>query len=113
LRHPFQVGLFEAKDKELPRLVAAWSERDRAHSALRSDHEVIDSTAAARALVLELVLSYGASRDLFNACAVLGRLTAERGGSPTLATIALEGAHEAVGPTDDAAWLEPARAALA
>ena len=51
-------------------------------------------------------------RDLYNACAVLGRLIAARGGSPTLAAATIDAAHAALGG-GDAAWLAPARGALA
>jgi hypothetical protein len=93
-------------------IVAAWCERDHARALLPADHEIIDSTHATRALVVERLLGPGDGRDLYNACAVLGRLIAERGGSPTLATATIDGAHEAMGG-GDVAWLIPARAALA
>jgi len=93
-------------------LLAAWCERDHARALLPVDHRIIDSTHAARALVVEQLLAATHGRDLYNACAVLGRLIAERGGSPTLAAATIDAAHAALGG-GDAPWLAPARAALA
>lgn len=93
-------------------LLAAWCERDHARALLPVDHEIIDSTHAARALVVERLLGSVHGRDLYNACAMLGRLMAARGGSPTLAAATIDAAHAALGG-GDVAWLAPARAALA
>jgi hypothetical protein len=93
--------------------VETWCDFDHARAVVPSDHEVIDSTVAPRALVLDLAERGPAlERDLFNACAVLGRLLAERGGSPTLVATSIEGARHALGAPPDASWLAPARAAL-
>jgi hypothetical protein len=93
--------------------VARWCAQDHTRALLPVDHEIIDATPAPRATVLDLA-SRGAhsERDLFSACAVLGRLIAARGGSPTLAAATMEGAREALGDPADAAWLLPARASL-
>ena len=93
-------------------VVVAWCERDHARALLPVDHEIIDSTAAARALVIECLRRAVPDRDLFHACAVLGRLVAERGGSPTLASSMMDGAAEALGG-DATPWLVAAGAALA
>jgi hypothetical protein len=93
--------------------VASWRAHDHTRALVPVDHEIIDSTSAPRALVLDLA-SRGAhsERDLFSACAVLGRLIAERGGSPTLAAGTMDGARQALGDSPDAPWLVPARASL-
>ena len=92
--------------------VAVWCQRDHARALLPVDHEIIDSTGAARALVVECLRRAAPDRDLFHACAVLGRLIAVRGGSPTLASSTMDGAGEAL-DVDATPWLVPARAALA
>lgn len=102
-----------AATKRVEELVAAWCDRDHARAFLQVDHEAIDSTAAVRALIVEqLVGRVEPSRDLFNACGVLGRLLASRGASPSLATLTIDGARAALGAAE-APWIEPARAALA
>jgi hypothetical protein len=107
-------------------LVSAWSARDHARAVLRADHVIIDESVGARALVADLVLSEtpgdgttaspperGRSMDeLYDACAVIGRLIAQRGGSPTLASATIDGLCEVTG-TRDAPWAAPARAAVA
>lgn len=93
-------------------LLAAWCERDHARALLPVDHEIIDSTHAARALIVERLLGQVHGHDLYNACAVLGRMIAERGGSPTLAAATIDAAHASLGG-GEAAWLAPARGALA
>ena len=92
-------------------LVAAWSEKDRARAVLPADREIVDASGAVRALIVDLVLAGGPEDELFDACAVLGRLIAQRGGSPTLASATLDDLADALGARD-AAWLVPGRAAL-
>jgi hypothetical protein len=95
------------------RRVAAWCELDRARALVPADRAAIDATLAARALVVESVLS-GAERDLYNACAVLGRLLAEHGASPTFAAGTIDGAQAVLAPEESRIdWLVPARAAVA
>ena len=96
---------------KLERILAAWCEIDQARALHPADRELIDATRAARALVLERVES-GSERDLYNACAVLGRLIGARGGSPTLAVATIDGAVAALG-APAAEWATPARAAVA
>jgi protein-disulfide isomerase-like protein with CxxC motif len=100
-------------------LAASWSANDHARAFLKTDHDVIDSTSAVRALIVEHLLGRRGDpdskpeRDLFHAFGVLGRLVASRGGSPSLAAITVDGGLEVVGDAHDAAWILPARAALA
>jgi hypothetical protein len=93
-------------------VIAAWSARDRARGVLPADREIVDASAAIRALVVDLAAAGGPEDELYDACAVLGRLIAQRGGSPTLASATLDHAVEAL-DARGASWLVPARAALA
>jgi hypothetical protein len=96
-------------------MVERWSLADRAHAFVKSDHGVIESTGAVRTLIVECLLADETGRDLLNAFGVLGRLVAERGGSPTLAAAIVDGALQALAPAPGLApaWVLPARAALA
>jgi len=95
-------------------VVAAWSERDRARAVLPADREIVEASGAVRALIVELVLAGGPEDELYDACAVLGRLVAQRAGSPTLASATLDHAAEALGARGaGATWLEAGRAAVA
>jgi hypothetical protein len=96
----------------LDALVAAWCARDHAVAFVPGDHAAIDATLGARALVVERLLAKAPGSDLFHACAVLGRLLAELGGSPTLAASAIDGAHAVLADLDAEA-ARAARAALA
>jgi hypothetical protein len=93
-------------------VIAAWCAKDRARGVLPADREIVDASTALRALVVDLVLAGGPEDELYDACAVLGRLIAQRGGSPTLASATLDHACEAL-DARAAPWLVPARAALA
>src|SRR5260221_14173045 len=97
--------------KTIDEIVASWGTRDHARALLPVDHEIVDLARSGRALVAELALGRSSDRDLFHACAALGRLVAERGGSPTLAVSMIDGAREELG--DALAPLDAARAAMA
>lgn len=109
----------------LETMVERWCAADRVHAFVKSDREVIESTASVRMLIAEHLLAppprgpqtpraETQDRDLLNAFGVLGRLVAERGGSPTLAAAIVDGALEVLGPAAPVpAWALPARAALA
>ncbi len=96
---------------ETDAIVHLWCTRDETRAVLPADHELIDATRSLRALVVEAVLSERPGRDLFQACADLGRYLGERGASPSLAALTLDGAREAM-PHANAPW-EPMRSALA
>lgn len=81
---------------ELSRALRQWAEADGARAIHPSDHEAVRATEAARALVLSLVRSGGDPRDLFTACATLGRLLADGGASPSLASATMDGAASAL-----------------
>lgn len=94
-------------------VVAAWCKADHARAVLRADHEIVDAAVGLRALVVERAASSGPKDELFDACAMLGRIIADGGGSPTLASATIDGALEALGAANDAPWAAPARAAVA
>jgi hypothetical protein len=102
--------------RSIDELVDAWCARDRTSAFLPEDNAVIDATKGPRALIVDHVLTPSRDervlKDLFHACAVLGRIFAERGGSPTLAASTIDGACEVM-PELDAATARAARAALA
>lgn len=93
-------------------IVASWSDKDRKRAVLRADREFIDASGAVRTLIVDIVLASGHEDELFDACAVLGRLIAERAGSPTLASATLDHLADTLAMRD-AAWLVPGRAAVA
>ncbi len=93
-------------------LVAAWSAKDRARAVLSADRAVVEASATIRALIVDLVLAGGPEDELYDAAAVLGRVIAQRGGSPTLASATLDHAADVL-EARQAPWLVPARAAVA
>lgn len=92
-------------------ILAAWAEADRARAVLPADREIIDASASLRGLIVDTLLEGGEADALYDACSMLGRLIASRGGSPTFASATLDGASEALGMRG-AAWLVPARATV-
>lgn len=88
----------------------AWSEAEHRAALSDADHSVVDTTAAVRATVLDFALQQGQDEELYDACAVLGRLVAEAGGSASLAATAIDRACEALGELAPR-WATPARAA--
>jgi hypothetical protein len=98
--------------KDRDAILAAWSAKDRARAVLPADREIVEASAAVRALVVDLALAGGPEDELYDACAVLGRLVAQRGGSPTLASVTLDHAADAL-DARTAPWLVPGRAAVA
>lgn len=98
------------------RALTAWREHDAAHALHAPDRAAVDLTDAPRALVLDLLARPGLPRDLYSACARLGRLLADAGASPSLAAATLEGAAGALrdlGITYDPSRVAPARASVA
>jgi len=93
-------------------VLSTWCAHDRARAVLSADRPCIDGSTSVRSLIVELVLSNGPEDELYDACAVLGRLIGQRGGSPTLAATTIEHVCLALG-TRDASWIQPARAAVA
>ncbi|MFO0736357.1 MAG: hypothetical protein U0270_10765 [Labilithrix sp.] len=90
--------------------LAAWATLDAARALHPADHLSLRSTEPARSLVIDL-LGAGAERDLWNACARLGRMMADEGASPSLAAGTIDNAAAALG-VNDAARIAPARASL-
>lgn len=98
----------------LERALSAWREHDVKGAIHPVDRDAIRATEAARALVLELFA--GPPRDLYNACARLGRLLADAGASPSLVACTIDGAANALddlGLAHDPSRLAPARASVA
>lgn len=98
--------------KDRDALLSAWSAKDRTRAVLPADHEIVDAAATIRALILDVVLAGGPEDELYDAAAVLGRVIAQRGGSPTLASATLDHAADVL-DARSAPWLVPARAAVA
>lgn len=99
--------------RPLDDLVEEWCARDT-EVALPGDRAVIEATRAARTLVVDRLRAEGGGGDsgnLFNACAVLGRLFADLGASPTLAANTIDGARSVL-PGLDERTARAARAAL-
>jgi hypothetical protein len=101
----------------MPRLdrnavLTAWCQSDRACAVLPADNAMIDDSLAVRALIVDRVLADGPCDELYDACAVLGRVLAQHGASPTLASAMVDHLADTLdGP--HAAWVAPARGALA
>jgi hypothetical protein len=93
-------------------LVAAWCDLDRRAAVLEADREIVDASRPLRAVIAGFALAGGLDEEIYDACASLGRLIAQRGGSPTLAALTVDHAGDALG-VRPAAWLGPGRAAVA
>lgn len=103
-----------ASDEIVQRAVASWREHDRGCAIHPKDRDAIDATEAARSLVLQRMLQ-GPSRDLYSACARLGRLLFDAGASPSLAVSTIDGAARALDDTGrgwDRSSIRSARSAL-
>jgi hypothetical protein len=92
-------------------LLASWARIDGARAVLPADREIIEASASLRELIVGVLLAGGDLDELYDACSMLGRLIAARGGSPSFASATLDGASEALG-AKDAPWLVPARATV-
>jgi hypothetical protein len=92
-------------------VLTAWSEADAASAVLPADRVAIAESTNVRALVVDLVTSGADSDDLFDACAVLGRVLAQQRGSPTLAASTIDHAADAMSARG-APWVPAARASL-
>jgi hypothetical protein len=96
-------------------ILAAWADADRARAVLPADREIIEASASLRELIVDVLMARGHLDELYDACSMLGRLIASRGGSPTFASATLDGASEALSAKDgakDAPWLVAARATV-
>ena len=105
-----------AHDSAPERALIAWRAHDTKSALHGADREAVRSTDAPRALVLELLMRPGPGRDLYNACARLGRLLADAGASPSLAVATIDGAARALeelGIPCEVERLAPARASVA
>lgn len=93
-------------------------EIDRENATGRPDRDAIDATAAARQALVDRIRGGLLDNDLLHAAAMLGRLLAALGASPSLAAATIDGvvrALETPGPSKWAGsgkWEGPARSAL-
>jgi hypothetical protein len=98
-------------------IIEHWSAKDLTRAVLAADREFVRSSASLRALIVDLVTARDATDELFDACALLGRMLAQLGGSPTMASATLDHASDAIagaaGAAATAGWLVAGRAALA
>lgn len=92
-------------------IVRRWMDADRESATGRPDLDAIEATAAAREALAEHVLRGDEGNDALHAAAMLGRLLASLGASPSLAVVTIDGALRAL--ERGGAWVTPARAALA
>jgi len=99
----------ERRGHDAATAVEVWRDHDLQHAIHVADREAIGTTEAARVLVLEHLAR--PSRDLWSACAQLGRLLADAGASPTLAAATIDGALRAYGPAAES-LASSARAAV-
>lgn len=108
-------GVSSDRPEATSEALEAWRAHDEARALDDADRAAIRDTEAPRSLVAELLATGGFSRDLYSACAALGRLLAEAGASPTLAATTLDGAVRSLGrgAAFDEAELAPARASVA
>jgi hypothetical protein len=93
-------------------LVALWCDLDQRGAPVEADREVVEASRPLRATIAGFALAGGSDEEIYDACAALGRLIAQREGSPTLASATIDNAGEALG-VRPAAWLAPGRAAVA
>jgi hypothetical protein len=93
-----------ARDREASEIVDAWSRADHAHAFVPADHDAVEATRSLRLVVVDSLLREpgSAGRDLLHAFGALGRIIADRGGSPTLAASIVDGLLAAMGPSDAA-----------
>jgi hypothetical protein len=89
-----------------------WSEGDHGASLSPADHRTVDATSAIRATIVDFARRADHDEELYDACAVLGRLLAEGGGSASLAATSMDHACQALGDLAPA-WAPAARAAVA
>jgi hypothetical protein len=89
-----------------------WSEGEHRSALSSADHSVIDATYAIRETIVDFALRPDRDEELYDACAVLGRVLANAGASASLAATSIDHACEAMGERTPP-WSIPARAAMA
>jgi hypothetical protein len=100
----------QAFDRE--RALQAWGAAEHRDALTPADHAAVDATGSVRGTILDFALRRGQDEELYDACAIYGRLLAEGGSSPSLAATAIDRACEALGDRAPA-WATAARAAMA
>ena len=93
-------------------VISAWDALDLASAVLPADREIVAASEGVRTLIVDLILAAHSVEELYDACAVFGRIIAQRAGSPTLASATLDHLGHVLALVDPA-WLRPAKAALA
>ena len=93
--------------------IDAWCALDRDEALGAGDAQAIEASRPLRAVIVARVEAGDLHRDLVHACLGMGRLFASFAASPALATGTLDHLRRTLGADADAAWLAPARGALA
>jgi hypothetical protein len=91
--------------------IATWCALDHASALGPADREIAGTGASLRAVILEFAQAGGDDEEIYDACAQLGRMVAEQGGSPSFASGTMDHAAQALG-VPGAAWLAASRAAV-
>ena len=89
----------------------SWSEAEHRAGLSPADHVAVDATAPVRTTIVDFALRRGQDEELYDACAILGRLLATGGGSATLAATSVDRACDALGEVSPP-WATAARAAV-
>ena len=93
-------------------LADAWEKNDEALAAATLDHAAAAEARGHRELVCDLIMSHAPQRELLTALHAFGRLLAERGASPSILSVTIDGAREALDETGAEALGPSARAAV-
>jgi hypothetical protein len=93
-------------------LADAWEKNDESMAAVALDRAAATEARGRRELVCDLLLTDAPPRELLTALHAYGRLLAERGASPSVLSVTIEGARAAVGEKYAAALGPSARAAV-
>lgn len=78
------------------RVLALWRELDGTHALHPRDRDFVASNDAPKSLIVDHLTREEEGRDLYNACAQLGRLMATEGTSPSFAASTLDSAAHAL-----------------
>jgi hypothetical protein len=97
---------------EAAALADAWEKNDESMAAVALDRAAAAEARGRRELVCDLLLTEAPERELLTALHAYGRLLAERGASPSVLSVTIEGARAAVGEKYAVALGPSARAAV-
>jgi hypothetical protein len=93
-------------------LADAWERNDESMAAVALDRTAAAEARGRRELVCDLLLTEAPTRELLTALHAYGRLLAERGASPSVLSVTIDGARAAVGEKYATALGPSARAAV-